>query len=248
MKLIRTKNFEGFEIVDLVSDPTLDPERTRKQALGEVHSNKESLAFMEAYQRYKEALEKKRYEVAKQILKNELTKLAKKMNDRIRDVASFNPVYCHHGETEFSVTDEQAEMYIHKLQTLGKNEYLLKTGRVLRDERGRVWFDKDQLTQHWKKGAITRVGESKPAGSLWADELTKEQWSDIWEQDEHDRISALSRELKLEEMNRAIALAMKRAAEHRSELEIMGDERALEKARKYFEDVERLLKEKYGEG
>jgi hypothetical protein len=99
-----------------------------------------------------------------------------------------------------------------KFDLLDLGEAMLTDGSVVSDYRGRAWWDGDV------RGVVRGLGESKPVAAVWEDELTR---------DELDRRMLTDEELA--------AKLLAAAVQMRQELEILGDDDALEKARRWYE-------------
>ena len=182
---------------------------------------------------------------------SEIAELEKQLPDRVRTfeaararITEENAAYTHPPQGEDLIDDAQAQKMVEKHATRGEGRQLLMTGEYVTDLRGRdFWM---RANKRWQHMVIDKLDEEMPSGALVQDQLTDVQRSEIEIQIETDRVEALTPEECTEEVERVKAAALAQAAQKRSELEISGDKKALEKSQAAYQDALAEIEEKYG--
>jgi len=135
-------------------------------------------------------------------------------------------VYAPLQENERSLPDNTCHQLKEKLTALSEHEKYLFNGAIIADYRGaEYWGRKDG---RWGKNMIEKLGETIPAGAIQVDELNNEQHAEerdeIREQEEEDRIAALSLEALEKEKQSALDALADEAARLEKRYQIQGKE------------------------
>lgn len=181
---------------------------------------------------------------------SEIAELEKQLPNRIRAfeaaralITEENATYTHPPQGEDLIADAQAAALAEKHALRGDRQ-LLMTGEYVTDLRGRdFWM---RANKRWQHMVIDKLDEVMPSGALIRDQLTDAQRKEIEIQTEADRVEALTPEERTGEVERVKAGALAQAAQRRSELEIAGDKKALEKSQAAYQDALAEIEEKYG--
>ena len=120
----------------------------------------------------------------------------------IQLVFNNNLVYAGVGEEAELVADGVAEQIKEKLATTGKNKRLLENGEYIEDHRGEEYWAK--RSGKWRKEKVEEIGVPLPADSVLQEFITQEQQQEIYEQQEEERLAALTPEQRDEELERKL--------------------------------------------
>ncbi|NIS54598.1 MAG: hypothetical protein GWN94_26485 [Phycisphaerae bacterium] len=121
-----------------------------------------------------------------------------------------------------------------KFRTRAPSTYLLFNGTTLIDKIGTKYWTKP--ADKWIETEITELGVDVPVDAYLWDDLTKEQTLEIFEQQETERIAALTTEDRAEEKNTKIILAKRKAGALKGEYEIEGRLDPLGDAQAWYSD------------
>lgn len=160
-----------------------------------------------------------------------------------------NAVYQETARNQIDIIKDQYDDYKIKLISIKqyfdntkKRQFLVSTGDIIDDNRGRVVWEKDDK---WKKRTLQFLSDIKELPEIWEDELTEEQRQEIAVQVENERVEALSPEDNEAEKNTMIEAALRQSVQMKSELEIQGDPDALQIAQDWYNAEVLLIEERY---
>ncbi len=227
MRTVLFEEVDGHKVILGFSHPVIDPIATQRAAA-------EKMMDTELYSEYRATWEpEKRKELAAQLC------------DRVRQFFHTSPVFFRPTNGEEIIENKEFEELQRSLKTLAKNEKLTREGKVIEDNRGRIYWTQELGT--WLRSTVCTLGEGKPATAIWGDELSSSQAREIEEQLETDRIRVLSPEDRAIEMRRKLEEASEMAVMMRMRCEVQGDEKALEKARAWLIGRETEIRGRYGD-
>lgn len=241
MKAISYQDEDGIRLVIGIAKPTMDPEASLERARIEVAANGYQARFAELVGRNK-GLDHDEIGAVDE-LKRDVARYAIEFAAAVRDHAARNPVYFQHVNNEVLVDDETADKLEKRLAGLGRGERLTPDGAVIFDNRGRVYYCKNDGV--WCEGRIKNLSEVKPEKCIWQEDLSDGQIGEIQRQKEQARIDNLSLMERKAIVEMEIEMAAKHCAEMRSTLEVKGDDNALDKARRQFELLKAEIIERY---
>jgi hypothetical protein len=118
-----------------------------------------------------------------------------------------NKQYAPLQSSEKSLPDNTCCEFMARLKSLGEHEKLITDGTTIPDYRGTEYWIK---SGRWSKDKISDIGVSIPEGGILDADLTPDQRKEISDEQEGDRIAALTPEQK--------------AAEKQSRLDALADE------------------------
>ena len=198
-------------------------------------------------QKYQDSKNFNKSEVAK--LRNDLPGLNDSLNKKRIQLIEENAVYQETAKNQIDITKNQYDDYKIKLISIRqyyndtkKRRFLVSTGDIIDDNRGRVVWEKDDK---WKKRTLRFLSDVKESLEIWETELTEEQRQEIAIQVENDRIAALSPEDKEAEKNVMIEAALKQSVQMRNELEILNESDALQTAQDWYNAEVLVIEERY---
>jgi hypothetical protein len=266
MQTIKTKNINGYDIIIGVGDAGgfIDPEATKKivnekikktdvfKNIGKIKKQMELYAgqALQAKENCKAAKTKadqtKFFEECKfrkkqivELQEQELYPLAKELDKKYEEMLTQNAIYFNLPPTDFFISDEEAEIIKNlMIEATQEGAVVTKEKEKIVDNRGKIFWKKDE---EWEKTNIDVLGVEKPVDSIEEKNLTEEQKKEIVEQLETERIENLSTVEKEKEKDLRIQGAIVRAGQMKNELEIQGDNKALEKAQSWLaEETEKI--------
>jgi len=131
--------------------------------------------------------------VIDEITETELEPLATEMNAAYARLYEENRQPCECGPNQCCCGGKYAELKA-KYDALGEHERLTSEGEVIADWRGAEYWIK--TGGKWKKDKIEFIGQVPGQGFVLSDSLTPEQQKEISEQQEAERITAMTSEEK----------------------------------------------------
>jgi hypothetical protein len=114
-----------------------------------------------------------------------------------------NVVYAKPGPEGELIGDAAANVVREKLNAKGPHRALLDTGAYIDDYRGVEYWIKE--SGQWLKGVIEQIGATLPAGAVLQNDLTEEQRQEVAEQQEAERVAALTPEQRIAEIKARLA-------------------------------------------
>lgn len=182
-------------------------------------------------------------------LKSNLPSLNENLQKKKIQLMQENAVYQETAKNQIDITKNQYDDYKIKLISIRqyyndtkKRRFLVSTGDIIDDNRGRVVWEKDDK---WKKRTLQFLSDVKESLEIWETELTEEQKQEIAAQVENERIAALSPEDKEAEKNAVIDAALKESVQMRNELEIKDETDALQIAQNWYNAEVLAIDERY---
>jgi hypothetical protein len=146
---------------------------------------------------------------------------------------------------EKALPDNTCHEFREKIEALTEHEKCLTDGTIIPDYRGTEYWKKED--GHWGKDKINELGKSMPNGAVVVDDLGKEQYAEqhqeIRDQEERERIAALTPEALKKELQAALDALADEAArlEKRAQIQRKDFDPAA-----WYEEEERKLNQKYG--
>jgi hypothetical protein len=126
---------------------------------------------------------------------------------------------------------------------LKENEQLCLDNGVICDYVGeRYWIEIDS---RWTSRIVDRLGETVPENGKAVKNISKEELQEILDSVEIDRIKGLNINQRKEEFKAREEEIIKAATATHSRLLIMGDDKALEKAKQYYTDETQKERQRY---
>lgn len=163
--------------------------------------------------------------------------LQKKRNELVQQYAIyFEP----RNQNEKIIT---AEQYHELISTeLLPDQILCSDGSVIFDYSGKnIW---QKISDRWERLELS-PGEVMPGDAVLYSDLSDEQRKEIAEQQENDRVAALTTEEKEAEKLILIENAANQAQQMRSKLEIQGIANALEQSQAWYSEQVKEIEKKY---
>lgn len=190
MKAVTFEVIDGCKIVKAISDPTIDPELTKRETRKKLERSEVYKTFDRAYRVCSGFEEASPEEIA--AAKVQLFKVIDEIVELQRAITQDNPVFFRI-PGEVNISDAEAELLRNALLELEDRELLTLDGRVLRDERGRrAWKLED--SGRWDYLTIAKLGQELPDGYQWNEDLSPVELDAIRSQVDRDRIEAMSLE------------------------------------------------------
>lgn len=252
-KTVLYHEIDGHKIITGFDEPAIDPVETAKIVSERIKETTEYQAVEAKKKEYAEATNKLNaaakakdnaaYQNAlgiMSVLQDELKSLAGAMAEKITALRRAHAIYFEPRNGEVIVDAEEAERLYTAIQGRPDGVFITLGGEQVHDNRGKVFFHK--ASGKWQRGQIVRLGDNIPSGATIEADLTDSQRDDV----EGDRIGALSVEAKKKEKDKALALAMRASQTMRSELDIKGDAKALEKSQKHYKAETARIEGLYG--
>lgn len=175
-------------------------------------------------------------------VEDNLKEIGGRLKIKEKEIRRANTVYCdYEGHPEkMMVEDSRAADLLTASAGISKNQKIDIDGNVIDDFRGKEHNHKNE-SGSWVIGKIDKLGESLPDGSVLTEDLTDSDRAEIHAQNETERIAGLSADGKAVELAGMIKNTMAQSVQMKSELEIVGDALALNKAQEFYQgEVERL--------
>jgi phosphoribosyl-AMP cyclohydrolase len=176
------------------------------------------------------------------------------VEDKRRSLMETDAVYFEPRGAEKIISDEEADALQTQLDALSENEKLTvdsdidpASAAAENDYRGGKYWSRS-AEGVWTKTDITALGSEPPVDSIAEADLTADDWTEIREQLEQERIDAMTPEERQAEYDQQVAAAAATARQLRSEYEIQGIEadQALADAQAWYNDKVAELRAKYG--
>jgi hypothetical protein len=129
-----------------------------------------------------------------------------------------------------------------------EKEFLKRDKTIIKDNRNKTYW---QLKNgKWSETKIKKLGEKIPVDSIWEDDLTKDQKSQISLQNEEERIKNLSRDDREKEKNNALEAVIGSAANYKLKLELEIEDRETGygidgKVKEFYNEKKAIIDEKY---
>ena len=152
------------------------------------------------------------------------------------------PEYFQSVKGQENIGDEEAERLEILMHKAGKFEKVTRTGEIIADNRGRVWYRYDGA---WERGEIHTLGDALPDGAVWREDLSVNQLRSIHEHEELEKIAMLSPESRVQAAEVEIQAAKRAAVIRRMESEITGETEGLEDARTWYRREIARISSKY---
>ena len=241
MRAVSYKEIDGIKIVLGVGDPVTDPEATFELARLAVASRGYRDKFHDLIKRGKSISADDVAAIAQ--LKRDVVRHTLDQQLAVRDHARAHPVYFAHVPGETLVTVDHGQELEEKLRAAKPHERLTLEGFIIKDNRGKVCYCKQD--GRWKSQKIERLGDNLPDGYTWAEDMSDLDLKEIKAQHERDYIDNLPLEDRRIQAALEIEMRAKNCADLRSTLEIKGESRALEIAREQFEKLKAEIIKRY---
>lgn len=254
-KTVIYEEIDGHKIIRGIDNPTVDGVATNRIVFGEdgesglIHDTPEWQAVEAKKAEYNGALKelsalqgkfKKGAKVPRdaqeqwnhastkaKIYQDELKPLARAREDKIIVLRREKAVYFEPRKGEIIRDASEVDGLVGAIQGKPQGTFITLDGATIEDNRGRVYFRK--VSKKWGRTQIVKLGDKVPADAVTEpDEMQKTEI-------ERDRVAALPADVKLKEKERAMALAIKGAADMRSRLEIQADPDALTKSQDWYQ-------------
>lgn len=236
MRTIITKNINGYDIVTGIDRPVIDPIATMKKVQNDLNVLPELTAFKDKLIEWqKERQDSER----KEILLAELKQLKSELKQKRKEVIKNKAVYFEPKTGEEIIAKD--DPIIKKFRELKKNKALTKEGDSIPDLRGKeYWIRKDGK---WVAEKIESIATELP--ELAKVKLNKTELKEYADQQEVDRINALSAEDKMAEKESVLDGLLNQAAIKKSRLELKEIPDALAKAKQWHENKKSEIELKY---
>jgi hypothetical protein len=249
-KTVIYQEIDGHKIIWGFDRPTVDAVATNEIVTGMIKDTPEYQAaeakkaeYGDAYKALIEASKKKDDDAYKSALsamsvrQDELRPIACALEDKIISLRRENAVYFTPRIGEVIRDASEVDVLAQAIQGAPQGIMIDLSGGEVFDNRGKVYFRK--VSGKWGRTHIVRLGDPVPADAVLEADVTEIQAAEI----EADRVAALPADLKLKEKEKLMALAIKAAADMRSELEIQGDPDALKESQDWYKaEVARIKK------
>ena len=219
--------------------PVLDPEATRARARSVVSTSPEARKVLTLLRDLRTSGKLSTEDA--QILTDARTVLAKKISEESRA----RPIYFDTIPNEINVPGEVAADLKNLFNRRPPFSALLLDGSVIPDHRGRAFWFRHATEGFWVSDVVNALGANKPGFSAWVEDLKPSELAEICEQKENDRLANLTPDEKAVEKSAALLSARRAAASMRSDMEIEGNERALETARLWYQEQVKSIQEKF---
>ncbi len=165
----------------------------------------------------------------------------------LRDNPVYNDVVAGLREGEVVLPQDEIDVLREKFVGKQKNEQVLLDGKYIVDYRGKEFYHKDaELTGgKWVKGIIDLLGDGHDLGTF-VEDLTPTELAEIREQEETERITALSASEKQTEFGHMKAGLAGKAQTLETTLKFDGDIDYQTKAQEFYNTELGKLKLLYG--
>jgi hypothetical protein len=175
----------------------------------------------------------------------ELKNLEKDLKQKRKDLTIQNAVHFEPRTGEEFIPGDELLSLQEKFINLQSNEILARTGEILPDNRGIIYWQFEN--NEWKKTKITKIGINLPSDAIIEANLTTEQKTEITNQIEAKRIENLSPTEKENEKQTAINSIANEATIMRSRLEIQGETEAdaLSQSQDWYNEQLAIIETKY---
>ncbi len=220
------RRYKGQRIVKCISDKApIDPEETKKK-IQPVFEKSEEYKKQQELSAQKVALFKEQHslnvEYARSFESSSKVKRREQIKKRYEAI-----------NQELAVLEDK--LIEHSKITERTYQELFQKKAVYSTPRNALLIDKEKK-EYWEKA----LQSLKPSELILMDKTII-----TLEQIEIERIASLTDEKKEKEKNGLIAMAMSQAIQLRNQLEILNDEKALDKSQKWFEAEKAKIEEQY---
>ena len=264
MKTAITKTIDGVEFVSGFDSAVLDPEGT-KQLAKEWLSNDDD--FKELTAEYVGKLNQKANEYIQYYnrcridrtmcskssydmflfeqykIQEEIVVLARQIKKSRNDAFNANMTYFIPRLGERIIEDDYYTDLVGIAKNLKKNEYINMSGKKFQDNRGKVYYEKNN--EDWHKKSVLLFGDKKSDDSFYSDELDEIQKKEIFKSKEKQRVKSLSEEARQAEINALNHVALHNAAIKMNEYELSNELNPKEKATEWLDEKKSEILDKY---
>jgi hypothetical protein len=258
METLRYETIDGYDVVTGVSERIVNPVGTQEKVraalekspekseyegvlgqMGDLRRNtKTLLSQLPEKPEYKESIE--RNEQAYNRLDADRSQKYQALTARCAALRKEHTQYfgLRRGEVQPENTPELAAAF----RSLGKRQKLTVGGEKLEDNRGRRYLTRDHTVE-----TVQKLGEALPDGATWLEDTTQVQRDRAQEVAEQRRVTALSAEARMVEMQTELATAGMRAMQQRSINEIQGQsaDEALKNSQSLYRMLEQEIRGRY---
>jgi len=179
-------------------------------------------------------------------INEELKSFALAINEKAKEILRGNPVFFEARENEVIKSQTELDDLNQKFAGKTENQALLEDGSFVDDFRGTSYHKKTSGT--WAETPIIALAVKKATSTKYTDELTDTEKTEIADQKEDTRVTALSAEEKTAEYDAKVESLLSESVTMRGELEIQGVSAAdaLTQSQAFYDTELDKLQTKYG--
>jgi hypothetical protein len=268
MKTRMTQQIDGYTVIIGIGEAQIDPVATQPRADKELEKTSEYMAvdnlkksltplvqaaqqaFMNARnattssekRSFTKEYQKRHEEI--EAIQEQIKAVYPALVEKQRELIVKNAVYFQPATGETIISDDDAEKITTAMQAASeKGNYVDIDLKEIVDRTGVTVWKKTSGT--WSQREITVIGDDLKSGESLIIDLTDAQRAEIVAQVEKDRIAKMKASDKKAEKESVLSSAMSAAGRMKSELEVAGDKKALEKSQEWYSTEVKSIELKY---